>query len=410
MLCLFFSLLVLLFPFLLSAEEARQKICLNMIVKDESRVIKRCLESIKPLIDYWVIVDTGSRDDTKKIIKKCLQGIPGELHERRWRNFGENRTEAFQLAKGKGDYILFMDADDVLEFDEECRFPLLTKDLYNMWRGRTKSYSYHKPQLVKGNLPWKWVGVTHEYLACDQPYTSELLEEVRYITRNDGASSCDPNKFLKNIKLLEEGLKQEPNNERYAFYLAESYRAAGEKGKAIEWFQKRIKMGGWDEEMFWSMLQIGHLLRDIGLAPSIVIASYHQAHDFRPHRVEPLYSLVEMYNQQGDYAKAYEYVKKWDSIPKPAEKDSLFNMDWMEEYGLLFQLSICSYFIENYQESLEACDKLLTIQELPESWRHQTVINRKYPLAKLEEVKLAKQIETDLLLKQTPSSQISRKI
>src|ERR1700733_3920461 len=51
----------------------KQKICLNMIVKDESRIIKRCLDSVKPFIDYWVIVDTGSKDGTQKIIKKHMK-------------------------------------------------------------------------------------------------------------------------------------------------------------------------------------------------------------------------------------------------------------------------------------------------------------------------------------------------
>ena len=76
-----------------------------MIVKNEKDVIVRCLESVKPVIDYWVIVDTGSTDGTQKIIKKELKDIPGELYERPWKNFGENRSEAFNLAKGKGDFI-----------------------------------------------------------------------------------------------------------------------------------------------------------------------------------------------------------------------------------------------------------------------------------------------------------------
>ena len=53
----------------------KQKICLNMIVKNESKVIKRCLDSIMPLIDYWIIVDTGSDDGTQQIIKNYLKMI-----------------------------------------------------------------------------------------------------------------------------------------------------------------------------------------------------------------------------------------------------------------------------------------------------------------------------------------------
>src|SRR4030095_14355270 len=113
---------------------------------------------------------------------------------------------------------------------------------------------------------------------------------VRYTTLGGGASAKNPrHKFMRNVKLLREGLLKEPGNVRYVFYLAESYRDAGEKAKAVEWFQKRVDMGGWDEEVFWSKLQIGHLLHDIGLPLKVVIDCYKDAHQFRPHRVEPVY-------------------------------------------------------------------------------------------------------------------------
>jgi tetratricopeptide (TPR) repeat protein len=252
-----------------------------------------------------------------------------------------------------------------------------------MWRG-AEGFSYQKPQIAKANLPWKWIGVTHEYLGCDEFYTSDILQNVRYVSKDGGASSYDPNKFLKNVALLEAGLKKEPKNERYAFYLAESYRDAGEKGKALEWYQKRVKMGGWDEEVFWAKLQIASLMRDLDFSPVIVTEAFLDAHRFRPHRVEPIYYLAEMHNQQGNHSKAYEYLKARNFIPKPPEKDLLFNSDWMEEYGLLFQLSICSYYVGNYQESLDACDKLLTMKKMPEAWLKQAEANRGFPIAKLK--------------------------
>lgn len=361
-----------------------KKICLNMIVKNESKVIKRCLDSVMPLIDYWVIVDTGSDDGTQKIIKNHLKGIPGELHERPWKNFAHNRNEALKLAQAhtETDYILFMDADDILQIENDVHSLDLTKDLYNMWRG-TNKFTYTKPQIVKANLPWKWIGVTHEYLGCDQYYQEEILEKIRYITISDGASSQDSRKFYKNIELLEAGLKEEPGNHRYVFYLAESYRDAGERGKALEWYQKAVEMKGWAEEVFWSKLQIALHLRYMGLPASVVIKGFKDAHSFRPHRVEPVYYLAEMYNELRRYEKAYAIIKARQEIPKPAQKDWLFNEDWMEQYGLLFQFSICAFYTGNYQESLDACDKLLSMKTIPPYIRSQTEINRRFPLEKL---------------------------
>lgn len=376
-------LLVVIFSFFFGLSlGAKERICLNMIVKNESHVIRRCLDSVKPLIDYWVIVDTGSTDGTQTVIREHMKSIPGELIERPWKNFGYNRTEALELAKNKGDFLLIIDADDWLEYPPSFKFPELKSDLYNMWRG-TSNFQYLIPQLIRAALPWRWVGVLHEYLDCKQGYTSSTLEHIKYVSGCDGARSHDPEKYLKHVKLLEDGLLEEPNNERYMFYLGESYRDAGEAAKAIVAYQKRVACGGWDEEVFWSMLQIGLAFKQLNVADDMIVMQLYNAHRFRPHRVEPVYYLAEFYTQRQNYAMAYETIKSREVAFPSKQKDVLFNEVWMEEYGLLFQLSICSYYLGNYKESLEACNLLLANKHLSESWRKQVESNRLFALEKL---------------------------
>ena len=79
---------------------SQPEITLVMIVRNESKVIERCLESVRPLLSGWVIVDTGSTDDTIEKIQRSLSDIPGELHHREWVDFGHNRNEALELARG----------------------------------------------------------------------------------------------------------------------------------------------------------------------------------------------------------------------------------------------------------------------------------------------------------------------
>lgn len=100
-----------------------QRICLSMIVKDEAPVICRCLDSVRPIIDHWVIVDTGSSDGTQDIIRAHLRDIPGSLYERSWRDFATNRSEALALARPNGDYTLIIDADDELEIQKDFVIP-----------------------------------------------------------------------------------------------------------------------------------------------------------------------------------------------------------------------------------------------------------------------------------------------
>ena len=373
--------LVLFLP--LSAEE-KKKICLNMIVKNEKPVITRCLASVKPIIDYWVIVDTGSTDGTQDVIRDFMKDIPGELHERPWKNFEHNRNEALDLAKDKADYLLIMDADDRLEFEPNFALPSLTSGAYRLWI-KFGSMSYQRDQLIQTKLPWKWVGVLHEVLTCDAPHSAQTLDGVKYVVSCDGARSRDPKKFIKDAEVLEEALAKDPSNSRYIFYLAQSYRDAGQYDKALEWYKKRIEKGGWPEEVFFSMLQVAQLEQALGRPEEIVIDSLLRAHRYRPHRAEPIYDLAVIYRGQNRHDLTYALIKSREFIVRPHSKDILFVQDWIEDYGLLFELSIASFYVGKYQESIDACDKLLEIKDLPKSWRDQTELNRLYPLTKLNE-------------------------
>lgn len=371
------------FFFIFSVCGAKQTVCLNMIVKNDAPVISRCLESVKGIIDYWVIVDAGSNDGTQSLIKKCLKTIPGELHEISLENFGEARNQAMKLARDKGDYILFMDSDGILEFEEDFEMPKLTEDQYDLRRGDDDFFCL-MPQIVRADRPWKWVGIAHEYLECEESYSKTVLANVRYHLIDNSADRVSPQKSLRNIQLLEKGLKNEPDNSRYMFYLGKNYADCGEYGKALESYQKRVKMGGWDEEVFCSKLQIAHCLKNLNLPPSIAIEAYKDAFAYRTSRIEPFYYIAELYNGIGEYEKAYKMIKVSGLIPR--NEDSLFNENWIDRYGFLFQLSIAAYYLGYYEESLEACDELLRVEKLPEQWRCQAEKNRLFPLEKLKKL------------------------
>ena len=76
-------------------------LCLTMIVKNEMGVLKRAFDSVVDYLDYWCIHDTGSTDGTQEFIKTYFKekGIPGELFETPWKNFGYNRTLAVQSSQ-----------------------------------------------------------------------------------------------------------------------------------------------------------------------------------------------------------------------------------------------------------------------------------------------------------------------
>ena len=207
-----------------------QTLCLNMIVKNEAPVIARCLASARPIIDYWVIVDTGSTDGTQDAIRGSLADLPGELHERLWRDFAHNRTEAMDLARPHGDFVLIIDADDALEFGPQFTMPALQADSY-MLRIADTSVSYHRTQIVRTALPWRWRGVLHEFLTCEDARTSGTLEGLRLRRNHDGARRRDPQTYRRDAEILDAALQAESDpfmRSRYQFYLAQSYRDCGE--------------------------------------------------------------------------------------------------------------------------------------------------------------------------------------
>jgi len=358
-------------------------VCLNMIVKNETKVITRCLASVKPIIDYWVIVDTGSTDGTQQLIKDFMKDVPGELFERPWKNFGHNRNEALQLAKNKADYLLFIDADEVLAFEPGFKMPNLDKDFYHvmtLYSGTT----YARVQLIKNSLDWRWVGVLHEALDSPNAHTNDILKGVNDVVFTDGARSQDPQKYQKDAKVLEEGLLEEPNNSRYVFYLAQSYRDAGEHEKALKNYERRVTMGGWDEEVFWSIMQTGLLKEALKKPHEEIITSFYQSYHHRPVRAEPLFYLANYYRRKGDYAAGYLIASIADKIPFP--KDILFVEKWMYEHGIALELSICAYWIGKYDECMAVSSRMLSNPNLPQSVRECVERNVGFTRAKLVEI------------------------
>ncbi len=242
----FWLLFCVIFSSSLVGEEEK-KICLNMIVKNESRVIQRCLSSVKGIIDYWVIVDTGSTDGTQKIIQEFMKDIPGKLYERPWVNFGHNREEALQLAKNKGDYILFIDADEVLMGVDKIDKKALKGDGYlvAIQIPGPGDASIQRPLLISNRLDWHWKGVLHERLSATEASCLDFLRQAAISARSsDGARSQDPQKYLKDAKTLETALEKEPSNEQYVYYLAQSYYNAGRYDLALKYYQQRAGSRG----------------------------------------------------------------------------------------------------------------------------------------------------------------------
>ncbi len=344
-------------------------ICLNMIVKDEKEAIESCLSSIKNLIDYWVIVDTGSTDGTQDIIRAYLKDIPGELHERPWVDFGHNRNEALALAKGKGSYLLFIDADETLNLHPHFIKPSLDKDCYYAFV-QTQTNIGQRILLINNEIEWQWKGVLHESIVRPYVRSLEVLTNLTILaTSDEGARAKDPKKHHKDAELLEQALQKEPMNSRYVFYLAQSYVNAHEYALALKNYEKRSTMGETGYEVFWSLYSIGMLQQQLGMDLEMVLKSFQKAHEYRKDRAEPIYRLAKIHHQLKNDTLAYNLLKTALAFPLPL--DTGYIEHWIYDFGLLLVLADCAQALGKYQEAEAAYQQLLLKNTLPSLAREE---------------------------------------
>ena len=363
-----------------------------MIVKDESAIIEKCLNSVKDHIDCYVICDTGSTDDTKEKIKSVMDSsnIPGEIHDIEFRNFEYARNKALDLAKTSEldfDYLLLDDADMELEvLDPDWRSKLegdyLIIKQYN-------AMAYYNVRLIKRGTDCEYKGVTHEYLDCQGERVQ--FDLIQYIDHACGSSRKE--KYSRDAKLLEEGIKNEKEEgliTRYYFYLAQTYADMGtpeSMAKAITNYRKRILRKGWSEEIYYSYYRIGLAIKSTNClqlgTEGDMLKAFIDAYNVNPARIEPLQELAHWYRHKENYYSGYMFAKMACSAPYP-EGNMLFVANPIYDWKRFDELAICAYWIGSYKESFDLCSYLLNLTSLPENQRERIENNKRFSADKLK--------------------------
>jgi tetratricopeptide (TPR) repeat protein len=346
-----------------------------MIVRDEAPVIERCLASVKPWVDSWVIVDTGSNDGTQQRVRDAMAGVEGELHERPWQDFAHNRNEALELARGRADYVLFIDADEILAMPPDFRWPALTADGY-LFRCAKNGWNYWRNSLAASRCDWRWEGVLHEALLSRTAASWDTLAGPRIEVREDGARGRDPSTYLKDIEVLKRAVQQDQANTRYAFYLAQSYRDAGLLPDSLHWYRQRAAMGGWDEERWYCLFEVAMLLERLAAPRQEVREAYLAAYAARPSRAEPLYELARYLRTGGDHALAHLFALRAAAIPLPS--DLLFVNTAVYSWRALDELASSAFYAGALDDGRMALDKLFAQRQFPREHEARLVENRRF--------------------------------
>lgn len=330
------------------------KICLCMIVKNESKIISRLFETAKNIFDTYCICDTGSTDNTSDIIKTWMRenNKNGHVIYEPFKNFGYNRThcikEAQRLIRGgelDGDYFLFLDADMKLVVTEKFNKDIFSKNGYSIIQ-KSPTLSYYNLRFVRTSSAVTCRGVTHEYYDVPEGDLEKIDETVMFIDDvGDGGSKTD--KAPRDLRLLTEGIEDSSTptdlKGRYYFYRANTYFDTNQNDLAIEDYKKRIEIGGWVEEVWYSKYRIGLALERLGRINDCTIA-HLAAYQHHPKRAEPLYELTRIHRVTGKNHLAYAFYKLAKDIPYP-ENDVLFINRNVYSYLLDYELSVIGYYV-----------------------------------------------------------------
>ncbi len=314
-----------------------------MIVKNESKIIERLLNSVLPIIDTVCICDTGSSDNTIEIIQNFMtnHNLPGIVFSEPFQNFGYNRTIALERATEYGDYLLLLDADMKLVISKEFNKEKLTDEAYEIVQ-QNNEMRYYNTRIIKTGIGIKCVGPTHEYYHIPKEAKMVKLTTLHIEDIGDGGSK--ETKYLRDIELLANDIQENPDNSRAYFYLGYSYKNIGRFQEAIANFQKRITYGGWPEEIFLSLTEIGVCYREL-TNYNEAINYFLEAYNYRPCRAESIYELVYHYRIIGKYVLAQHFCTLGKSIPYPKE-DILFIRSSVYDFLFDYEQTVLYFFVK----------------------------------------------------------------
>jgi glycosyltransferase involved in cell wall biosynthesis len=332
---------------------------LNMIVKNESKIIKRLLESVYNVIDYYCICDTGSTDNTVEIITSFFKekNITGKIIYNNFKNFEYNRNYALYSCVGLGDYVLLLDADMVLKTNNFDKNVLSNFDACYIYQ-QNNSLIYKNLRIVKNNGLFSYKGVTHEYINVPDKTLIAQLDKDKIIINDIGDGGAKNDKFDRDIKLLLNGINSEPTNERYYFYLANSYNDSGKYMEAIEMYKKRINLGGWNQEVWYSYYRIGLAYKHMREHEK-AIYYWLLCYECCNNRLEALYQIIYYYRVEGKHKLSKLF---YDIAISILNKNLNYNDYLFTEYGVYtYKLYIEYTIIAYYLDIKNISDEIITI-------------------------------------------------
>lgn len=341
----------------------RSTICLSMIVKDEAPRIERLLASALSHIDAAAIVDTGSSDETIEIIERfCAEHeLPLVIEQREWTDFATARNQALDLAQGRCDYILALDADWTMQVEPGALDELTSPGYLYAIEDPSTGLVHYNERLLRDDpaLAWRWIHPVHEQPHSPQHPTFELLAGVRMLVHEVGGQRTE--RYERDAQLLAAALDADPGDEHALFYLANTRLSLGEADAAAVLYRLlldlryRSRLG--KERRYFALLRLG----EMAASRKEAIMLYEWATRLMGHRQEAAVRTATLLREEGKLVRALAVARR----ERPVPTDWIAVAPWVYEWGMACERALIAAQLGRMVEAERTCRQLLTVPSLP---------------------------------------------
>lgn len=355
-------------------------ISLCMIVKDEEKTLGRCLGSVSDIVDEIIIVDTGSKDNTKEIAKT----FGAKIYDLTWINdFAKARNYAF--SKATKDYQMWLDGDDYIDdlnrkklkelkynLNNDVDSIMMTYSLVRNAKGET-TFSTRRNRIVKRERNFMWIGKVHEYLSVyGNIYESDIV-----VNHNKQKGSTN-----RNLMIFKE---MEKNNEVFSmrdiFYYANELYDNSLFEKAVMKYKEFLNFSEiWEEDLKRATINLVRALKNIDVSADERIDIIFQSMKRCSPNGEMLCELSNCFIEKSMFNEAIIYLKAAIDLDID-ELNSGFNNRLYNTWIPSIQLCVC-YSSLGYLEKAYYYNELANIYSAPID---KIEYNRKYLKEKMQE-------------------------
>lgn len=331
-------------------------ISLVMIVKNEEKILEKSIESVKEIVDEFVIVDTGSKDNTREIIKKY-----GKLHEIPFTNFVETKNKALELATS--DYILFMDADERVVEGLEYIKEASNKDIDCLYAEIIEGVNevsnvYLRARLWRNNGEYKFEGPgVHEVISGNGNNTL-VDRRIKVLHDHSHREECSyKERFLNYVRILDEAIKKNPNDTRAIYYMGRTHQDLGNHQESIYYYERYLELdSNFRDEKWDAQYNIAKCWKAQGEYSKALVAC-ENAEKIDSRRAEIYVFMGQILYELQEYEKAIECFEKAISMDIP--EDVVLFLNPKEYFDIPADYLVLLYYkTKQYRKAEEIAEKL----------------------------------------------------